>query len=240
MKKRRGRSTLHQQLGQEVIYLLLATFAVATFILALFLLLKIREQQPPTPPEPPSGPIGPSPRPGPILPPAPQPLQRPIDKPKDAPPILILKEGEGYSFPLGEATLTVDFQEKLASKAVQTILDHVRDHRTTIIEIIGHTDELPITGRISNLDTQLIPFLRSTPSGPPVTLSAADNVGLGMARAVAVARYLMNNERLKEANLKFLPMSAAQLITLEDELSRGDPREASNRRRIDIRARRSN
>src|SRR5882672_7742207 len=44
MKKSHSRSVLHLQLGQEVIYLLLTTFAVMSLILALFLILRIRNE----------------------------------------------------------------------------------------------------------------------------------------------------------------------------------------------------
>lgn len=159
----------------------------------------------------------------------------------DKPPIINLKETEGFTFPLGEAALTPEFKTRLSS-AVETLLDSAKPYKATVIEVIGHTDELPITGRQSNLDTQLIQFLNASRN---LTLThtplvAADNTGLGMARAAAVAQFLMADRRL-EGRFQILPMSGGQLITTNDTISNGaDSREASQRRRIEIRARRSN
>lgn len=157
------------------------------------------------------------------------------------PPIINLKETEGFSFPLGEATLTKDFRDKLSNEAVPAFLDAAKRFNATVIEVIGHTDELAIAGRVSNLDVQLIPFLRAARSGGAATpaLIASDNTGLGMARAAAVAQFLMSDARLRD--FQILPMSAAQLIKNDDTVSIGsDVKEAGQRRRIELRARRSN
>lgn len=247
MRKARTRSILHLQLGQEVIYLLLTTFAVTSLILALLLLLKTPNQNE-------------------------QAQQQSLlaqlrsendklraDRDKaladvklaeaeisqlkiqlnDKPPIINLKEGDGYSFPLGEATLTEAFRDKLTREAVPMLLRNARKYGATVIEVIGHTDELPISGRSSNLDGQLVPFLHSTARGQAGMLSVADNAGLGMARAAAVAQYLMTEPQL--FNLRVLPLSGAQVINTDDALSKGEaPREAAARRRIEIRLRRAN
>jgi flagellar motor protein MotB len=158
------------------------------------------------------------------------------------PPIIILKETEGFSFPVGEATLTNEFREKLTKEAVPAFLEAARQYNATVIEVVGHTDELPIAGTVSNLDLQLIPFLRGMSSAggiPPSSLIAGDNAGLGMARAAAVARFLMDNSHLKTFHV--LPMSGAQVINTDDTVSTGTgSREASQRRRIELRARRAN
>lgn len=298
---RRKPSVLHLQLGQEVIYLLLATFAITSLILALFLVIKVRQQSDRSRSQGEivtdleakiaaarkeidvlKGAIGETSGSRTAV----NELGRSIQQQSqtivqqeallrnlrsenealrrerdnalqgeatvnaeiarqkqlnDKPPIINLKEAEGYSFPLGDATLTASFRDRLSHEAVGILLDSARLHGATVVEVIGHTDELPVSGRTSNLDGQLIPFLRSTArGGQPLTLSAADNAGLGMARAAAVAQYLMTEPRLR-GQLRVLALSGAQIIDTNDSLSAGgDPRDASMRRRIEIRSRRPN
>ena len=67
-------------------------------------------------------------------------------------------------------------------------------------------------------------------------LIASDNAGLGLSRAVAVARLLMNEKKL--SSLRILPLSAAQLTGLDETLATEDSGAPnSERRRIEIRLR---
>lgn len=159
------------------------------------------------------------------------------------PPIINLKETEGFTFSVGDATVSRAFQEKLIAEAVPIFLEAARQHNATVIEVIGHTDELPIAGRTSNLDAQLIQFLAGSRTGrgpqSSIPLVAADNAGLGIARAAAVAQILMADSRLSA--FQILPMSGAQVINNNDKVSTGaSAKEAAERRRIELRARRSN
>jgi flagellar motor protein MotB len=158
------------------------------------------------------------------------------------PPIINLKETEGFTFPVGEATLTAAFQEKLTREAVPAFVEAARRYKATVIEVIGHTDELPIGNRSSNLDLLLIAYLNSARgvAGVSPQLTVADNTGLGMARAAAVANFLLRDPQLR--SFQILPMSGAQVINSDGTLSTGggNTRDSAARRRIELRARRPN
>ena len=152
------------------------------------------------------------------------------------PPIIILREAEGFKFNSGDARLTKAFEEKLRGSVVTQILQMVKRYRVDVIEIVGHTDEEPIGTWRSNLDQYLLPFL-ALKNTPP--LLAGDNTGLGMARAAAVVRFLRTDPRLK--SYKLFPLSSAQALDINGKLADGtNPGNVRNRRRIEIRLRRSN
>lgn len=240
--------TLHLQLGQEVIYLLMSIFALASLILALYATQPAR----PTPQS--------------SIPDAGKQIAdldkrnkqlvidiealkarerrliREIRKLNDKPPIINLEEQQGYKFESGDASLTAAFREKLTREKVPELIRYASVYGVNIIEVIGHTDEIPVGARGSNLDYLLIPFLRSGSGPEPAQqLQATDNAGLGMARAAAVARYLLADPGLNALKMQILPLSGAQVIDVNDALSSGsDQKEDRNRRRIEIRARRAN
>ncbi len=151
------------------------------------------------------------------------------------PPIIPLDEAAGYSFPTGSAELSESFAAKLKSEIRQKILDHLRDYKADVVEVVGHTDERPINGA-SNLDNSLIGVFSG--AVPAAQLSAADNVGLGMARAAAVAQVLQSCIELN--NISVIPYSGGQVIERGDQLATGqNSGDRSERRRIEIRVRRS-
>ncbi|MDQ0390648.1 hypothetical protein [Labrys monachus] len=154
----------------------------------------------------------------------------------DWPPIVSLSEAKGYHFPVASAELTPDFEQKLKSKVVDEVASIVARYDVDVVEVIGHTDEQPMNAGGSNLDARLVPALSG--KVPIDSLSPADNAGLGMARAVSVARVLKADPRLRGVTV--LPMSGGQMIlpgdTLTDGTSGGD---VQARRRIEIRMRRS-
>jgi len=172
------------------------------------------------------------------MPPAGQQQQRPASETAghNWPPIIRLSEADNYFFELGKAEITAEFKNRLVEVIVPRILDLIRDYDVDVIEVIGHTDEVAIADRASNLDTRLIDTLQGR--SPPDHLTFSDNAGLAMARASAVARVLMNDDRLKP--FRILPLSAAQVITTEERISEGGSRhEMPSRRRIEIRVRRT-
>jgi len=132
--------------------------------------------------------------------------------------------------------LSVSFTEKLRSVVVPKILKLIKEYKVDIIEIVGHTDEQPLGWRRSNLDTSLLKFLASQ---GPLRLTSADNAGLGMARAAAVAKFLMSDPRIGK-QYRVLPLSAAQTVNAKGRLATGqNSGDAPDRRRIEIRLRRS-
>lgn len=109
------------------------------------------------------------------------------------------------------------------------------DYDVDVIEVIGHTDEVPMSGQ-SNLDTQLA--AASAGRFPIANLRSTDNAGLAMARAVSVVRVLRADPRLSRAAI--LPLSGAQMIVPVDRMADGTARASDQmRRRIEIRLRRS-
>ena len=154
------------------------------------------------------------------------------------PPIINLYEAGGYSFPKGQASLSAEFVSDLNGPIVSRLLGYIEEYRgkdiiVDVVEVVGHTDEQPVRG-YSNLDEQLVDVMRG--SGVPDRLSAADNVGLGMARAAAVAQIL--RPALESQGVKVIAYSAGQTIEQGDKISEGhDVGDSARRRRIEIRMR---
>ncbi|MBB3937353.1 hypothetical protein [Aureimonas phyllosphaerae] len=153
----------------------------------------------------------------------------------DWPPIINLSEAAGYSFAVGSADLTPEFAERLRSKIAEEVVKIMGRYDAGVVEVIGHTDEQAMGKRESNLDRDLIPVLSGkTDIG---TLSPADNAGLGMARAVSVARLFRTDPRF--SNVTVIPLSGGQMVLPGDAVSDGSSaRDARERRRIEIRVRR--
>ena len=154
------------------------------------------------------------------------------------PPIISL-DGNRYRFEIGSAEITAAFQLYLEDEAAVKIAGLLNQYNADVIEIVGHTDEQVIQPNIektSNLDLLAIPAVNGAPG---VHLTPVDNAGLGLARAIEVARVLRQQPEL--AGVRVVPLSAGQLMRKGDLLSPGGG-EALNdpdRRRIEIRVRRS-
>jgi flagellar motor protein MotB len=153
------------------------------------------------------------------------------------PPIIRMSEADGYFFKSGSAELSAAFHDTLVNKTPGEILNYMRKYDVDVIEVVGHTDERPIGMRqYSNLDRDLPSVLNSTASVG--SLIPVDNAGLGLARAVAVVSVLRQSPLL--AGYKLIPMSAAQLVNIDETLSiSGSPGDIQQRRRIEIRLRKS-
>lgn len=197
MSARRERGgSLHLQLGQETIYLLLTGGLFASLLLTLYVAT--------------------------------------LRGPTEQPPIITLSDADGYSFPAGSAAIGDDFGRQLRAAAPRLRAMSKR-YCASIIEVIGHTDEVPLgERRRGDLDATLVPWLSGRAGSEPVS---ADNVGLGMARAAAVARAL--RAAGLGAGYTVMPLSAGPLIKPGDVVT--DGREAVDerrRRRIELRLRR--
>ena len=131
--------------------------------------------------------------------------------------------------------MTENFKTQLSDKIAQQILSTLSKYEADLIEVIGHTDLQPMSrARESNLDTTAKNFFESDGE---VRLFAKDNVGLGYARALSVARHLLGTPELQGYTI--LPYSAAQLITPYGTITTAnDDFESSQLRRIEIRVRR--
>lgn len=200
MSRGSPRSTLHMQMGQETIYLLLAVTMFSTIVLGGYLIAINRA------------------------------------KPREDPPIIVLPEAQGFSFAAGSAALTPGFEDRLRRLIIPRVREIGLKYDASVIEVIGHTDSVPRKGggrAPSNLDTVLVPFMLGDKTAPP---QPADNAGLGLARAVSVARF-MRAEGLRDFTL--VPLSAGPFLKPDDTIiDRGDAASEESRRRIEVRLRR--
>jgi flagellar motor protein MotB len=160
--------------------------------------------------------------------------QRPT--PQDQPPIITLREADGFSFDPGSAAISDGFLNKL-NEIVPRLASLSDRYGTQIVEVIGHTDGTSLrdtTRRRANLDASLGQFLDSAAT---TEFLPYDNVGLGISRAVSVARALRAAGLATKLDIQ--PLSAAHLISPKDraEPAVGKINDAS-RRRIEIRIRR--
>ena len=152
------------------------------------------------------------------------------------PPIINLSEAGGYYFASRSAELRPDFEAVLRTAVTDKLIDIGASFQVDVIEVIGHTDERPVNGGLSNLDREL-GLVTSGANGVGV-LQPADNAGLGLARALAVVKVLSAEPRLR--NFRILPLSGAQLIGTDGRLTRWDEQgDVRERRRIEIRMRKS-
>lgn len=151
------------------------------------------------------------------------------------PPFFSLSEAGGYFFDSGKATLRPEFEKNLKSQVIPMLARSVEDYDVDVVEVIGHTDEVPMSGR-SNLDSALIQA--SIGRVPVGALRSTDNAGLAMARAVAVVHLLRADPRLRRVSI--LPLSGAQMIVPVDHVADGTAgSDDQRRRRIEIRLRKS-
>jgi outer membrane protein OmpA-like peptidoglycan-associated protein len=153
----------------------------------------------------------------------------------DWPPIIRLREAAGYYFAKGSVELPEQFQRKIHTDVVPELLRIAKDFDVDVIEVIGHTDEQAILQRFSNLDTQLLEVTKG--KSAIGILLPADNAGLGLVRAVSVAHALSAENAL--INFRILPLSGGQLIDTNDTMAQGAGGDVKERRRIEIRLRRS-
>lgn len=156
--------------------------------------------------------------------------------PREEPPIIVLPEAGGFSFPAGSAALSPAFEARLTRQVVPRLRAIGKAYDASVIEVIGHTDETPRQGggRLpSNLDRTLVPLYLGQATAAP---QASDNAGLGMARAVSVARFL----RLAGlAEFTIVPLSAGPFLQPDDRtIAGGEARADAGRRRIEVRLRR--
>jgi outer membrane protein OmpA-like peptidoglycan-associated protein len=149
------------------------------------------------------------------------------------PPLIVLRDAD-YRFKSGSAEVSPSFQQQLTNFVIPKLLEIIREYDVNVVEVVGHTDEQPIASRPSNLDSGL---RRVLSEGAPIgELIPGDNAGLGIARAVSVARLLSSDPRL--SNLTILSLSGGHLID-EDRMTSWERGGAvAARRRIEIRVRR--
>ncbi len=127
------------------------------------------------------------------------------DKGHKWPPMISLSEAGGYFFRLGSAELSPEFEQRLRDVVAPNLVKMAEEYDVGVIEVVGHTDELPIGIKNSNLDRDMVEVLKG--NKPIIALKPGDNAGLGIACSVSVVRNLLQDPRLE--GLRILPMSGA-------------------------------
>lgn len=150
---------------------------------------------------------------------------------------MITLGSDEFRFAVSSAELSDDFRARLQTYIAQQLRDLLELYDVDVIEGVGHTDEQPIKStQLSTLDTLAIPVLNG--DAPIADLKPGDYAGPGLARAIAVANALASE--LEGTGVKIVPLSGAQLILPGDVVSDGlNPDDDRNRRRIELRVRRS-
>ena len=153
----------------------------------------------------------------------------------DWPPVIALGD-EQLPFSPESAEISPSSREQIRTTVMNQVLDLLKRYPADILEVVGHTDERPVSNsHASTLDSLAIPALWG--EEPASRLMPADNAGLGLARAIAVATELA---AIGPDRLRIIPLSAAQLLLPGDQLSRGrDTENHAGRQRIEIRLRKS-
>lgn len=154
----------------------------------------------------------------------------------DWPPIITLGNDE-FRFKVNSAELSDAFRARLQTGVAEQVRDLLSKYKVDVVEVVGHTDEQPIySTQDSTMDAGSIGALGGTL--PISSLRPVDNVGLGFARAIAVANAL--TQAGLPVGVRVIPLSAAQVVKPGDVLSDGkDASDSADRRRIEIRVRRS-
>jgi outer membrane protein OmpA-like peptidoglycan-associated protein len=157
------------------------------------------------------------------------------------PIVLGLDEVKGFRFDPGSADLTPDFKDKLMGDVFTKIKDVAQNYGIEVLEIVGHTDGLPIGYSRSNLDQLLNGLeLESIDRQMISSLKGGSNADLGLMRALSVAFYLNDLTSSSDdpdiRSLVFRVYSAAQLIDPEKDAIGGAPNlNIGERRRIELR-----
>ena len=154
---------------------------------------------------------------------------------QENPPIIILSEKEkSYRFDLGSAKIPAPFELALKNRIIPILDSLSLVYNCDAIEVIGHTDGVPVNSSKSNLDDSLI---TSFNQNRVEKLTPGSNVDLGLMRSLAVIQILKQSQ--KKGNLKkikyFFPYSAGQMIKTNKLLMQIDSFEKNKaRRRIEI------
>ncbi|MCC5631346.1 flagellar motor protein [Nostoc sphaeroides] len=152
------------------------------------------------------------------------------------PPILLIKD-ENSRFDPGSAVIPTTMLDYINNKLVPDIESTTKSYNINTVEIIGHTDEQPVSIISSNLDSNL--EAAASPGGSVSTLKAGSNADLGLMRSLAVVKELLKiQQQNKMSGVQFRAYSAAQLILPNGEFApipQEKRQSESKRRRIEIR-----
>lgn len=165
-----------------------------------------------------------------------------LEEQRQTPPIIVLSEKEqSYRFELGSAEISAAFERRLRNRIVPLLDSLSRQYEADVVEVIGHTDAVPVNSQ-STLDRTLLKAFEEETSGDTMRVSPGSNVDLGIMRALTITRYLQSSKsagRLSKIS-RFVPYSAGQVVLPDGSVaSSEDSALDPARRRIEIRLRRA-
>ena len=149
----------------------------------------------------------------------------------EPPPIITISEADGLRFESGRADLTPEAEERLRESLAPTIQKEAARCRCDVVEVIGHTDGQALR-TASNLDRLMDVRVDSTGSLVP-----GSNTDLGLLRAWSVISRLRSLPSF--SGIRFYGYSAGQTVLPSGQLAGGENVAEADRRRIEIRLRRT-
>lgn len=154
----------------------------------------------------------------------------------ERPPVIQLPDNEKFRFSSGDYRLSPAFLKALDTEKIPQIRRALTCFGVDTVDIIGHTDGQPNTGR-GNLDSA---FLSGKES---LTLrkefQAGSNVDLGLLRAIAVQKAIESKIGEDLPNTAYRVYSAGSVINTDGVMEPVTNRDDRERRRIEIRFTRS-
>ena len=154
---------------------------------------------------------------------------------ESAPIVILSEQEERYRFELGSAEVSPFFKGALQARIIPLLDALSVRFDCDAVEVVGHTDGVPVRALFSDLDARLIDAFRMSRGDH---LNPGSNVDLGMMRALAIVAILSESQRAGwlERIQFFFPYSAGQMILLDRTLASGSIGQADRaRRRIEIR-----
>ena len=173
-------------------------------------------------------------------------ISNPVDSPTSerlcAKPYITIKAVNSLSFASGSSKLSPAFHDTVETEVIKDIEKNIIEHHINLIEVIGHTDGMPVKTGNRTMDTNLELIASQTydPNRKP-NAAQGSNTDLGMLRAVEVVkllRHLRSRGKLLgiDPDKGFRAYSSGQLTMPDHTLSNGQGRkDDESRRRIEIR-----
>lgn len=153
------------------------------------------------------------------------------------PPIIVLSEkNQSYRFELGSADIPQAFEAALQNKIVPLLDSLAKQYQCDTIEVIGHTDGVPIQRQGAQFDQNLVKAFNQHNIEKLIPNS---NMDLGVMRALNIV-ILLQEIQNKSSYLKeiqyFHPYSAGPIILPDKTLAQAENDQPDqSRRRIEIR-----